>query len=175
MPAPVIFIALLLSFSAVADEGLYLTAGIGLGGAEVKPAFQADNRHERSDTFDLGIMLGYRFSNNLQIEAGHISHGTLDVFGMADRSSMSENVITIGYAFELAPASRIIPRVGHSAWRFESTEGTFLNPGNEAQSSATGNETIFSVTLTYSDFFLTYQSNHYDFGQFSTWLVGFEF
>ena len=171
----IIFIfTFLVAFNVNANDGLYVVAGLGKGEVDVGPDFQVNNVKESNDTFDYQVLLGYRFTNKLQIEAGHMSHGSLDIFGLADHSSMAENVILLGYGINLTPKIKITPRVGYSFWEFESTEGWVLNAGPEKRHKKEDQELIYTISASYSNLYISYQSVDYDFGELNSLMVGLE-
>jgi len=70
-----------------------------------------------------------------------------------------------GYSFDLTERWNLIPKVGYSRWRLDSTEGWVLNPGDEAQKTTSGSDFTYMLTATYEVFFMTYQGTNFDFGR----------
>lgn len=170
----IIVFTFLVPFHVEANSGLYVVAGLGKGEIDVVPEFQVNNVKEANKTFDYQVLLGYRFANKLQIEAGHMSHGSLDLFGLSDNSSMAENVILLGYGINLTQRIKVTPRVGYSFWEFESTEGWVLNAGPEKQFRNEDQEFIYTLSASYRSLYLTYQSVDYDFGSVNSLMFGLE-
>lgn len=163
-----------IAFDAKANDEFFISLGLGLGEIDVAPDYQISDENDSNDTLNYQLLLGYQFKNKIQIEVGHNSRGSLDMLGLGDSSSMSENVLLLGYGFDITPSFQITPRLGYSSWLFESDKGWFLNAGSEEEYKDKGNQLIYSLSLSHGRFFTTYQSVSYDFGNMKSLVIGVE-
>ncbi len=165
-------ILLVLSSQVNANEGLYLLVGLGKSDIDIKPEYQVNNTNESNENFDFQFSLGYQFKSNILMEGGFVSHGSLDIVGLGDHSSVSENMLLVGYSFDITERFSIIPRAGYSWWTLESTEGILFNPGAEKQNTIKDENFTYMLSASYRFLYLTYQATNFDFGSVNSLVLG---
>jgi len=166
---------LMLSAQAAAIKNYYLLAGFGKSDIDVKREFQVNGENESNDNIDLQLSLGYQFNNNIMVEGGFVSHNSLDIFGLGNHSSVYENLLLVGYRFDITDSISIFPRVGQSWWALKSTEGFLFNPGEEMKRTVKDNDPTYILSVSYNSFYTTYQSTNFGFGSVDSFVMGIKF
>lgn len=131
-------ILLVLSSQLHANDGLYMQTGLEVSNPIIQPEYRPENTSETSNNYAAQLTLGYQFKNNIVVEGGVIYHGAVDFLGSSDHSSINEYALLAGYSFDISERWNLIPKVGYSRWKLDSTEGWILNPGDEAQKTTSG-------------------------------------
>ncbi len=171
----IIAISLILPLPSYADEGFYLLAGIGESTAKVKSKYLVNSGDDSFENLDFQLSLGYQFSNNVLIELTSISHNSFLDIGFSDSASVYENMVLLGYRFDINEKFSVTPRIGYSSWEVKSSEGVLFNPGPEATTSKKGSDLTYMLSVSYNILFMTVQSAEYDFGSLNSILIGVEF
>jgi hypothetical protein len=110
------------------------------------------NLVEFSEDFDdegyaIGYILGYRWANNIVVEANKVYSSNDILFRAADHYESNETKLMMGYSFDITERLRLIPMVGISQWRMDIKQGSFLNPGPEAEKRFDGTDLTFKLRL----------------------------
>ncbi len=175
MRLSIVIISLILATPAFADEGFYLLAGIGDSKVKVKPKYQVNSENDSYYNLGFQLSLGYQFNNNVLIELTRISHDSFLDFWISDTVSVNEDIVLLGYSFDINEKFRIIPRLGYSRWEFESSEGLLFNSGPEATISKKGSDLSFMLSASYGFLYMTLQSAEYNIGSLNSFIIGVEF
>lgn len=140
------------SCNLYADESkVILGFEIGSSSLELDRELAADFDSEQLD--DGGVsatfLAGYRWKNNVQVEANLARSGTLFSFGLGDFYEADEAKLLVGYSFELTKHLRIVPSLGVSRWDVNLQESAFLNPGPEARAESDGTDFSYKVNVEF--------------------------
>lgn len=175
----ILFFLMILHLPSYAGD-FYLTPGIGRGEIEIKSGFAFENRESSHNDFGLGGTVGYEFESNFLVEGDFYRSETDSIFELFDSFRLSQTRVLVGYAFDVVPRFRIIPKVGYSSWTLKGEEGIFLNPGDELRSSIDGDTTFVQLDFEFpiKDWFsinTSYINNNFDFGKAESIRVGVKF
>jgi len=158
----------------------YVTPGIGRGDVKVKSEYSFSGRKQSNNDFGFGASVGYEFDSNLLVESNFYRSETDSIFSAFDSYRFSQTRFLLGYAFDVNPYFRIIPKIGYSSWDLDGEEGIFLNPGDEERSNVDGNTSFAQVDFEFpiKDWFsinASYTNTNFDFGKAQSINAGVKF
>jgi hypothetical protein len=115
---------------------------------ELPNEFGADQLEEEG--FGGTYLLGYRWSNNIQMEASLSSSDNGFVsLGLHDFYQVIQARLLASYTFEISKSIRIVPLVGISRWNINLNESAFLNPGPERRSEFDGRDFSYKISMEF--------------------------
>jgi hypothetical protein len=121
--------ATLLAFASslsYAQEAKFMF-GIEVGNSQIDIDSKVANISNEFDTkgFSASYVAGYRWENNLVLEANMTSSSNSDQmwFGTSDYFDTYELKLMAGYSFAVNESLRITPLLGYSDWELDSNEG----------------------------------------------------
>ena len=139
-----------------------------------------------SNQFDVGessgtLLAGYRWQNNVQIEANYSRSGSGFLkLGLGDSYQATEGKLLVGYSFELTKYLRIIPLLGVSRWDLALQEIDFLNLDSQENIDLDGADFSYKVNVEFpisKRFVLgvSYASTNIDVGSINLTQVSFKY
>lgn len=163
-------IPLFLSFSqASADDGVFFVgAELGSGRYSLDESFATFQDVRSGSGLASAAAFGYRWENNLLVEANIAAIDEVDIFEAFDDINLNEFSTFLGYSFQPSTSFHIVPMIGINRWELKSTEGRFLNPGDEESSQVRGTDFIYKVKFEVPiseniQVYLSYSDGNYDY------------
>ena len=114
-----------------AESEFQITPRAGVGNLRVDEFERFDRNLADTNTYGLGVGLGFLTPLGVVIEAGADTFGDYDFFNTLDSFSLTQESLSVGYQFDLGEGWRIVPRVGRAHWKLRSEQGRLFNPGPE--------------------------------------------
>jgi hypothetical protein len=163
--------------AACVAQGVNLSAGGGSGDLNVDAGSAFSNRMADEDTFAGEVGVGYRFPNNVAIEASGSTGFDITALLVGDTAEFREARLMAGYAFPVTGKLRIVPTLGLSFWRLETVENPLLFFVPFAQRSTSGTDAAWRVAAEYYfsprfGAYFAHSGTRPDFGSFSLLSVG---
>lgn len=128
----------------------------------------------------INFLAGYKFSSNVIVAATHSYTDSNLLFGAGDHYQLYDIGAVAGYSFDIAALFRIVPMVGWSYWKLQSTEGELFNPGPEERFDYRGNNFYWRLNIelpisSVVQLNLAYVNGDYDFGRLQSKRFGVKF
>jgi outer membrane protein with beta-barrel domain len=158
--------------SAVESE-FQITPRAGLGDLRIDQFEGVDDNLAVTDTYGLGVGMGFLTPAGIVFEAGVDNFGDFDFFNTFDSFSLSQKSVSVGYQFELGEGWRLVPRVGRAHWKLRSEAGRIFNPGPEAVRSISGDSYFWEASVSRRisrvvTLGMNYKQGNFDFGRSRT-------
>jgi hypothetical protein len=142
----------------------------GLGSLRLDEFVGFSEDDSESDTYGIGIGVGFLTPIGIVAEIGADSFGDFDFFDSFDSVSLSQEYLSVGYQAELGDGWRLVPRVGRARWKLRSEEGRLFNPGPEEEREIRGYNYFWEIGVSRRvsrvvTLGMNYRQGQYEFGR----------
>jgi hypothetical protein len=156
-----------------AESEFQITPRAGVGDLRIDQFEGVDDNLADTDTYGLGVGVGFLTPIGIVFEAGADNFGDFDLFNTFDSFNLSQKFASVGYQFELGEGWRLVPRVGRAHWKLRSEEGRIFNPGPEEVRSISGDNYFWEASISRRisrvvTLGMNYRQGNFDFGRART-------
>jgi hypothetical protein len=159
--------------SKATESNAYLGIEFGKSTFEIDSSKAVVDGYLDGDSIASSVIAGYRWSNNIVVEASYIYSANNLFGGITDFSKAYEAKAMAGYTIDINRYLKLTPLIGLSSWELNVKEGILLNPGPEQSAKYSGTDITYKLALDYivTDSFivsLSYGQTNLDIGSSSS-------